>query len=575
MKTYYFKGKIILDSPLHIGSGEADDYVDSLIVRDVDGKPFIPGTSLCGLMASIAKDRLRLEGADKKKVEEEPVLKALFGSARGERGGRESRLIVLDAKLSEEAEDRSLIRDRTSVDRKRNSAARDHLFHDEILSKKAQFDYTCEFRKRGKIGEEKSLSERGLGANREALHLLLDVLELIEKGWARIGGKTGTGHGYFHLEGLTCFYFERSDPDDVLSFALDGLERLAEKNPVDLKKLREKLGRKELCIKSDPPEVLIIRGILRPVEPIIVKAGYSIETAEYRGSQRLAEEGRSLIPCQEIEKTIPVDATFCKDEDEIPYLPGSALRGCLRSQVEDILRTLIYRRFKDDDICLEAVWDLENLKNKGRELSKKRDFEAIESQACIVSKLFGFTALGGKIRFKDAYPLDSEKFKQRIKLLDHVAIDRFTGGAAEGKKFNSRPFFPKNPPDDSGDLQFQLELVDFKLWHLGLVALLLKDLQLGKIRIGYGRTKGLGKVKLLSETVEIEALTCERGILKKLLPESPKSIGGFLYIPPEKVKPGKNFWLSKDDRFYPIVKKAVEAFRKEINSWRPPERRSQ
>jgi len=570
MKTYYFKGKMILDSPLHIGSGEADDYVDSLITKDVDSKPFIPGTSLCGLIASIAKDRLRLEGVDKEDVEGEPIFKALLGSARGEKGGRESRLIVLDAKLSPEAEDKTLIRDRTSVDRKRGSAARAHLFHDEILVKKSQFDFTCEFREREEIEEEKAISERRLGANKEALHLLLDVLELLERGWARIGGKTGTGHGYFHLEGLTCFYFDRSDPDDLLTFALDGPEKLAEKHPVDLEKLKAEVSKKKLCISSGPPEVLIIRGVLRPVEPIMVKAGYLVETAEYKGAQKKGDRP----PCEEIEKSIPipVDATFCKDEDEIPYLPGSALRGCLRSHIEKILRTLIYERFKNDDMCLEAVWDLGNLKNKGKELSKERNFEAIEHQACIVSRLFGFTALGGRIRFKDAYPKDQERFKQRIKLLDHVAIDRFTGGAAEGKKFNSRPFFPKNPPDDSGDLWFQLELVDFELWHLGLVALLLKDLRLGKVRIGYGRTKGFGKVKLLPGTIEIEGLTCERGILRGLLTESSKIIGGFLHIPPTKVKPGENFWLSKDDKFYPIVEKAVKAFREVISSWKPPGR---
>ncbi|GFP30734.1 hypothetical protein HKBW3S34_01653 [Candidatus Hakubella thermalkaliphila] len=338
-------------------------------------------------------------------------------------------------------------------------------------------------------------------------------------------------------------------------------------------------SREKLCIQlkgsKSPPEILVIRGVLRPLEPILVKAGYSVEKIENRGARKLVERGSPLIPgCEEIKRPISVDATFCKNEDEIPYLPGSALRGCIRSHVEKVLRTLIYERFKNDDICLQAIWDLEKLKKKGKELSKERDFDTIYSKACIVSKLFGFTAMGGRIRLEDVYPTNPDKFKRGLKLLDHVAIDRFTEGAAEGKKFNSRPFFPKNPLDDSGDLEFRLELRDFELWHIGLVALVLKDLQLGKIRIGYGRTKGFGKVVLLPETVEIETLTHERGILKDLLLESPEVIGGFFHIPSTKVKSGRNFWVSKEEKVYSLVEKAINTLRGQINSWQPQEEQS-
>jgi len=47
------KGKLILKSPLLIGDGAgetADNFRDVHVVKNRDGKPFIPGTSLCGVL---------------------------------------------------------------------------------------------------------------------------------------------------------------------------------------------------------------------------------------------------------------------------------------------------------------------------------------------------------------------------------------------------------------------------------------------------------------------------------------------------------------------------------------------
>ncbi|MBQ6298624.1 MAG: CRISPR-associated protein [Selenomonadaceae bacterium] len=47
------KGKLILKSPLLIGDGAgetADNFRDAHVVKNRDGKPFIPGTSLCGVL---------------------------------------------------------------------------------------------------------------------------------------------------------------------------------------------------------------------------------------------------------------------------------------------------------------------------------------------------------------------------------------------------------------------------------------------------------------------------------------------------------------------------------------------
>jgi hypothetical protein len=246
-----------------------------------------------------------------------------------------------------------------------------------------------------------------------------------------------------------------------------------------------------------------------------------------------------------------------------------------------MIRTLIYMRSQDDQACRAAAWDLSELERQGQALAKSEvgsNFQEVYARSCLISRLFGFSALGGRIRFQDAFPREPSRFQQRLKLLDHVAIDRFTGGAADRRKFNARPFFPSYLagsgnmhgvlPDDSGDLTLQVELSDFEDWHLGLIALLFKDLHLGKVLLGYGKTKGFGRVLLLPGSLEIEALTHQKGILAPLIPEKAQTIGGFTYVPIRKLKPGRNFWLAQEEfPLYDIVKKGIEAFRKQVMQW--------
>ncbi|MEC4685787.1 MAG: RAMP superfamily CRISPR-associated protein [Nitrospirota bacterium] len=595
MKSHYFKGELVLQSPLHLGSGEKDDYIDSLVLREMDGVPVISGTSICGIMASLAKKRLRLEKVPTENIDAEPVFKALFGSAAEERNGRnegrESRLIVHDAQLIPASMGTSFIQDRTSINRERGSAEEQHLFHDEVISSKSRFSFSCVFREKNVIEEEKALQDHGRGPDKEAFHLFLDLLELMEKGWASIGGKTGTGHGEFTIENLKCSVFDSSNPEDVLRFVLDGVDALEQINLINL---RDNLKTNPLRTsnhsgdKYPGPEVLIIEGVLRPIDPIMVKTGYSLESVSYKGSKK--EEGQPIDKLQDfppLNDLISVDSAFCLNEEGIPYLPGSSIRGCLRSHAERMVRTMIFERFKNNDpfkndrdgrFTLNAIWDLKRLRDKGKEF-KKAGFNDVYDNACIISKLFGFPAMGGRIYFSDAVPIDANKFKNRLKLLDHVAIDRFTGGAAHGKKFNSRPFypfyevgrFPENDdlPDDSGDICFKIEIHDFKLWHFGLVSLLLKDLHNARISVGFGKNKGFGRVKLLPGSTRMEAITHGNGVLSEMATTPTSKVGGFRYVSAT-IKPDRYFWISPENGIlYEVVKNAVSSFREKVLEWTP------
>jgi hypothetical protein len=91
----------------------------------------------------------------------------------------------------------------------------------------------------------------------------------------------------------------------------------------------------------------------------------------------------------------------------------------------------------------------------------------------------------------EAVPMKPQALQD--KLFDHVAIDRFTGGAADAKKFDSRPLVP-GPPDQPL-FSCRLHLERFEAWMLGLLGLVLKDLNDCDIRVGQATHRGYGLIR--------------------------------------------------------------------------------
>ena len=52
VNRYRFVGSLVLETALHIGSGQASSLTEAAVVRDASGKPIIPGSSLKGALRS-------------------------------------------------------------------------------------------------------------------------------------------------------------------------------------------------------------------------------------------------------------------------------------------------------------------------------------------------------------------------------------------------------------------------------------------------------------------------------------------------------------------------------------------
>lgn len=100
--------------------------------------------------------------------------------------------------------------------------------------------------------------------------------------------------------------------------------------------------------------------------------------------------------------------------------------------------------------------------------------------------MFGNTVLAARVRTKDAYPIDSDAVRTEER--NGVAIDRVFGSVAFG------PF--QLEVVTSGAFKTKIAIHNFTIAQLGLLALALRDLKLGRVGIGFGKSRGLGHVTL-------------------------------------------------------------------------------
>ncbi len=182
------------------------------------------------------------------------------------------------------------------------------------------------------------------------------------------------------------------------------------------------------------------------------------------------------------------------------FLPGSSLKGVFRSHLEKIACSL-----KPRVVCYpfesseDRQADLEQRRRDYRdscgglfnqaarnERSRLEDHsDLVYAASCPICRLFGSTGFIGRVAIGDAYLVSKEVKEQR----DGIGIDRLTGGASHGAKFELEVV--------SSGVAFEtdIHLRNYEVWQLGMIFAVLQDMEDELIRVGSGRSRGLGKVK--------------------------------------------------------------------------------
>lgn len=178
------------------------------------------------------------------------------------------------------------------------------------------------------------------------------------------------------------------------------------------------------------------------------------------------------------------------------YLPGSSLKGAVRSYCEKIGRTVgldvcnpLKRDDKKDGTKKGCGFELER-KLRGASGAK------IYHDLCPICRVFGHTVMASHAWFADAYPTpETVEAVNDTEERDGVAIDRISGAVAVG------PF--QLEVVTRGVFQARLTVRNFQLWQVGLLAMALRDMADGRVPIGFAKSRGLGQVTLTYRELQI------------------------------------------------------------------------
>lgn len=487
---------------IHIGSGKGNEVTDALLRRDAQGRPFIPGTAIAGALRSLLTrlaPRLGFDSCvvlseddEKRKRSCSCAVCHLFGDINPSDGENSSstasRVLLFNAVPVNLPS--SLIRDGVGIDRVTGAAARTGgiKFDLEVLPAGAEFELRIELN--NPSPEDERLLAAGLAE------------WLAGRMW--LGGRVARGLGAFDLSNLKYKVWELQTVDQVLAFLKDeepwkrAKERLSwlDEQTSQIKPVPD-TGK----VKTVSRGWVMITGTLQAEGPLLTNDVTVAAVSGFDHAPLLIQMG---------------------DWQE-PVLPGSGLRGVLRSHAERLVRTVTTmkalqqpeaeqkayflthcpacdpnRRAKDKDDPPIALETCDSLLKRAEESEPfKITYPLLSENLCLACRLFGSARLGSRLVVEDA-PFAGEK--PVFKMLDFLAIDRFTGGGVKGFKFDAlalwKPAF-----------KLRLYLENPEPWELGWLSLVLRDLAEGWLSVGFGTAKGFGRVRLVDWNATFGYLT--------------------------------------------------------------------
>lgn len=221
---------------------------------------------------------------------------------------------------------------------------------------------------------------------------------------------------------------------------------------------------------------------------------------------------------------VDTDNAVIKDIDGNPFIPGSSLKGALRSRLETLLRgsgkkilggrtsCLIVNEpcLGDDDESKKWLNEIKN-RYKNKKDSDRLISEEIYKRLCPVCRLFGSNYFASKLVLNDCRLIGE---RAHIEKRDGVAIDRDTGIYSQGKKYD----FEQVSVGTKFDFLMTADNLDEE--NEKLLKIIIRVLENGDLAVGGKTSVGLGRIKLCdTEIYRINENTLERYLFNGLSDE--------------------------------------------------------
>ena len=182
------------------------------------------------------------------------------------------------------------------------------------------------------------------------------------------------------------------------------------------------------------------------------------------------------------------------------YLPGSSLKGAIRAHAERIVRTVGRESF--DSSNPNIPWANNPLRDEHEYLKDRNQKPLpppeIYKKSSFTDQIFGNTSIASRVRIEDAYPVDPKQIK--VEERNGVAIDRVFDSVAVGP-FNYQVC-------TAGEFHTKIHLKNFSLAQLGLIGLVLRDLNDGWFGLGFAKSRGLGTVQVNLNSAVVQYPGC-------------------------------------------------------------------
>jgi CRISPR/Cas system CMR subunit Cmr4 (Cas7 group RAMP superfamily) len=432
MKLIVARFTLELLSPMHIGSGLSHPTTDAPVVRDAFGDYRIPGSSLAGaLRASTVEAAWGSAGKENlaSLIEVSDGFLVDFDGLTAIRKRLENKPVMFQA-LPE-------LQDHVRINHHSGAAEDGGKFDAEIIPKGTRF--RCEL----VLSERRGMPEASLAPVHEAFW---HALRLLQTGDLALGGDVSSGLGLVRIvdKSLTLGEHDLSTIDgltrarnrswniDESAGSTDAIQRLAkapQSAPVPAAGI---WGKVILRFRADGP--LLVGGSQRPS----AKAGAD------------KNHGADLVFGEAVVADYAARALVAK-----PWVPGSSLRGAIRHRTWNVFEALGWA--DAEDRIGQLFGSIEG--NKGR---------------------------SSKIRIHGCFLNDEPRTA-----IQHVAIDRLTGGSLKGALFSEAPIWK-----DGLLIEISVSIHGLSDQEAVAIAHALIDMSHGELPIGGGTRRGNGRLLL-------------------------------------------------------------------------------
>ena len=373
------------ETPLAVGSGEKDVLTDALVATDVNGLPYIPGTAIAGVVRHMIEE-VKPEDFNVNKI---------FGF-QDKKDGRGSEIIFTEAKI---LNSKGEVVDGMNLKAKEDSLLK---YYDELpirqhvrINDKGVTDKAGKFDEQVIFAGTRFCFEMEMVAKGESIDNFNKILEQVQSQAFRIGGGTRSGFGKIKVVDLQTKTLDLTKQEQLKAY----LEKPSVLNSDFWSK--ENHGQEE--IKSNGWITYELK--LQPEDFFLFGSGFGDDEVD-------------MTPVKERKVKWNEEGTKGELSDDLVLIPTTSVKGALAHRVAFHHNRLL-GRFAGCTGDKEPKVGNEN--------------EAVQT-------LFGYEnqeakkQVRGNLLFSDV--IEDKRLEDKI--LNHVAIDRFTGGAIDGALFQEK-----------------------------------------------------------------------------------------------------------------------------------------